>query len=281
MLDSLGAAVLVPARRGGILTAFLCLGAKASGDVYTSTDQALLSAVADKLSTCLLLFDDAEVLRQAQEMQAALRRYVPGAVAAQLESGRGLVSGECEVSVLFVDIRGYTAFSENRQAAEIFSTVNRYTETVSEIVRWHGGSVVEFSGDGMMAVFGVPTALPNKERCAVEAGREIVTAMSAPRALDATSQGVILPVGIGIATGAALVGTIQAVDRAIWTVIGNTTNLAARLQGLSRDLDAAIVIDGATRLAAAAAAADFQRRESVPIRGRLLSEDLYVLPLAA
>jgi len=77
-----------------------------------------------------------------------------------------------------VDIRGYTRVAESRNAEEIFSTVNRYTETVSQIVQKHAGSVVEFNGDGMMAVFGAPRELAHKERAAVEAGREIVEAVA-------------------------------------------------------------------------------------------------------
>jgi class 3 adenylate cyclase len=100
----------------------VCLGQKRSGDVYTSTDLALLAAVADKVSGELRRFDEAEIRRQAQARQDALRRYVPGAVAAQVVSGQELEAGEREMSVLFVDIRGYTTYSEGRTAAEIFST---------------------------------------------------------------------------------------------------------------------------------------------------------------
>jgi adenylate cyclase len=206
-------------------------------------------------------------------MQASLRRYVPGAIAEQLAGGAELASGEREVTVLFVDIRGYTGLAESRRAEEIFSTVNRYTETVSEIVRRHAGSVVEFNGDGMMAVFGAPRELAHKERAAVEAGREIVAAVGALRVDDAQ-----LSVGVGIATGEAFVGNIRAVDRMIWSAIGNTTNLAARLQGLTRELDAALVIDAMTWQRAQAAAADFEKRADVPIRGRRETQDVYALP---
>ncbi len=83
---------------------------------------------------------------------------------------------------------------------------------------------------------------------------------------------------LGIATGEAFVGNIQAVDRMIWSAIGNTTNLAARLLGLTRELDAAMVIDLAT-WRAAGEPPEFQRREQVAIRGRSQREDVYVLPL--
>jgi adenylate cyclase len=181
--------------------------------------------------------------------------------------------------VLFVDIRGYTSYAEEKSAAEVFSTVNRYTETVSRVVRARGGTVVEFNGDGMMSVFGAPEPLADKEWSAVVTGREIVAAVRA-LALGATERAQrSLEVGVGIATGKAFVGNIQSADRLIWTAIGDTTNLAARLQGLTRELDAAILIDAATRRNAGDVASNFELRERVPIRGRRQTEDVYVLPL--
>jgi class 3 adenylate cyclase len=84
-------------------------------------------------------------------------------------------------------------------------------------------------------------------------------------------------VGIGVATGPAFVGSIRAVDRAIWSAIGNTTNLAARLERLTRDLDVAIAIDGATHRAAGAAAAGFAAHPGVQIRGRTEPVDVFTL----
>jgi class 3 adenylate cyclase len=276
-LQTLEVEVVVPVRRE-TLAAFLCLGSKRSGDVYTSTDLAHLAAVAEAVSAQLRRLDQEQVIREAQAMQESLRRYVPGAVAEELASGAELEPEEREVSVLFVDIRGYTAFSEPRRAAEIFSTVNRYTEAVSAIVRERGGSVVEFNGDGMMAVFGAPRPLAQKERAAVEAGREISTAMGALPLEDPEGRGVKLTVGVGIATGLACVGNIQAADRLIWSAIGNTTNLAARLQTLSRQLDAALVIDAATFDALGAVGSDFHCQPSLTIRGRSTPQVVYTLP---
>ena len=212
-------------------------------------------------------------------MQESLRRYVPGAIAEELSAGAELTSGEREVSVLFVDIRGYTSFSESRRAEEIFSTVSRYTETVSEIVRKYGGSVVEFNGDGMMTVFGAPRELAHKERAAVEAGREIVEAVGSMSIEDTPGGPTKLSVGVGIASGEAFVGNIQAVDRMIWSAIGNTTNLAARLQSLTREMGASVVIDAGTWENAQAAAADFDKRPDVTIRGRREAQDVYVMPM--
>jgi class 3 adenylate cyclase len=268
-LDTLDVAVLSPTLRRGELIAFQCLGPKRSGDVYTATDLALLAAAASKVADLLARFDDTATLREARQMQAALRRYVPGAVVRELGDGAELPSGEREVSVLFVDIRGYTQLAERLDAEQVFSTLNRHTEEVSTIVGRHGGSVVEFHGDGLMAVFGAPRAIDRKEACAVAAAREVIGALQ-PREIS---------VGIGVATGSAYVGDIQAADRRIWSVVGNTTNLAARLQALTRDLDAAIAVDAPTREWARSACAGFLLLPSQRIRGRSEPIDLWVLPL--
>ena len=157
--------------RGAELAAVISLGAKRSGDVYSATDVALLAAVADKIASELLRFDTAVILQQEREMTEALRTYVPGAIAARLTRGQSIEGGERDVSVLFVDIRGYTRFSEARAAGTVFSMVNRYTEAVSAVIQRRGGTVVEFLGDGLMAVFGAPDTLPGHARSSATSGR--------------------------------------------------------------------------------------------------------------
>jgi class 3 adenylate cyclase len=279
-LESMAIEVLVPLVLAGQLAAFVCLGEKRSGDVFTSTDLALLQSLADRASDLLQHFDELEVYRQEHAMYERLRRYVPGAVAERLRSGDELEAEAREVTVLFVDIQGYMSFTEGHRPEAIFSLVNRYTQTVSQIVRQCGGAVVEFNGDGMMAVFGAPLALAQKERAAVRAGRQIVAAIQALVVEDAAGQTSRLAVGVGIATGEAFVGSIQAVDRMIWSALGNTTNLAARLQTMTRQLGASIVIDAATRSAAASDVDDFQPHQRATIRGRRAPIDVFALPKA-
>jgi adenylate cyclase len=118
------------------------------------------------------------------------------------------------------------------------------------------------------------------ERAAVAAGREIFTAVGALPMEDAKDGGAKLSVGVGIATGDAFVGNVRAADRMIWTAIGNTTNLAARLQSLSRSLAAALVIDAATWEALdSAGRRDFERHPAIEIRGRRQVQDIFALPL--
>lgn len=274
-LRGLGASVLVPVVRERGLAAFVALGAKASGDIYTATDLALLGMVGGGVSASLLRFGDEELLREARTLQQKLRQYVPASIAEQLAGGSDLEAGERVISVLFADLRGYTGLAEGRVAEEVFRIVSRYTEAVTSVVTQHGGTVVEFNGDGLMAVFGAPQPLPDKERHALAAARGIVAAVSAlaSPALGASR----LEVGVGLATGTAYVGAIRSVDRHIWSAIGNTTNLAARLQALTRELGTPIVIDEATRDAAGDEAADFERHPETAIRGLRLQRDVFAL----
>lgn len=275
-LGSLAAAVLLPVSRQGELAAFVVLGRKGSGDIYTPTDLALLGVVGASAAAFVERLGADQLLAESRTLQDKLRQYVPASVAAQLAQGRDLEAGERDVSVLFADLRGYTALAEGRRAEEIFSAVSRYTETVTRVVTGHGGTVVEFNGDGMMAVFGAPEALPDKERCAVESAREIVAEVQSLPGLSAG--GDRLDVGVGVATGPAYVGAIRSVDRYIWSAIGNTTNLAARLQSLTKDFDSPIVIDEATRSGADRAAAGFERQPEISIRGLRERRDLFSLP---
>ncbi|HVZ48381.1 MAG TPA: adenylate/guanylate cyclase domain-containing protein, partial [Gemmatimonadaceae bacterium] len=274
-LANFATVVVVPVHRGGALEAFITLGEKRSGDVYTHTDLTLLTALGKTLSSHMLRFDEAELLEQARRMQARMQRYVPGAIAAAIAEGAELESGEREVSVLFVDIRGYTAYADGRAVTDIFSTVNRYTETVSTIVNDGGGVVVEFNGDGMMAVFGAPRPLPQKERAAVATARRLAEAV--PR-LHADEPGAPpLTIGVGVATGPAFVGNIEAADRVIWSAIGSTTNLAARLQALTRDRNASVLVDETTHARAGDAGDGFTRHADVPIRGRKAPVTIFAL----
>jgi class 3 adenylate cyclase len=267
-LETLGVEVVVPTHGAADLVAFTCLGAKRSGDIYTPTDLALLTALANRCSEVLARLDASASAEQAEKIQTALRRYVPGAVAERLVTGASLAPSEQEVTVLFIDIRDYARFAETRSAEDVFGTLNEHTERVSTIVSAAGGTIVEFNGDGMMAVFGAPEALARKELYAVEAARKIVDSMPAP-----------LAVGVGVATGLAFVGSIRSSDRMIWSAVGNTTNLASRLQSLTRELGASIAVDATTRDRARYVCNDFVRHGDVAIRGRSERLDVWALPL--
>jgi class 3 adenylate cyclase len=275
-LDALQPALLVPVRGAERLAAFVCLGPKHSGELYAASEVAWLATVAERVASQFRRSTDAELLGRARELRERLARYVPGAVAEGIERGEEVAPREREVSLFFVDIRGYTSLAELHSPEEIFAAVSLYTDAVSRLIGEQGGAVVEFHGDGLMAVFGAPRTLPSKERAALRAAREVARAV--PRL---QMGGAPLSVGVGVATGLAFVGNIQSADRVIWGALGNTTNLAARLQAMSRELAAAVVVDAPTWQRGGDAAAGFIDQGELPIRGRRDPERVYALPLAS
>jgi class 3 adenylate cyclase len=272
-LEALAAEVAIPIQRSGKLTAVVVLGEKRSRDLYTRSDLALIAAVATTLSTVLVRFDEATLLEEMRTLQASLRRYVPGAVATAIEKGVDLEPRKVEVAVLFVDLRGYTALSEPERAETVFAAIDMFTETVSSIISAHGGQVVEFGGDGMMALFGAPHPLEAKERSAVAAGEAIVREVRQIRLGD---RGQALDPGIGIATGEAIVGNIHSADRMIWSAIGNVVNLAARLEAATRTLDASIVIDAVTHGRLGDSPLVFEQRPPIVVKGRSDRQEVFV-----
>jgi adenylate cyclase len=125
----------------------------------------------------------------------------------------------------------------------------------------------------MMAVFGAPRALDHKEAAAVECAVRLANEI--PR-LGATEKA--LAVGVGVATGMAFVGNIEAVDRTIWSAIGTTTNLAARLQSLTKERQSRVLIDGVTYSRAISIASDFVPLGEEVIRGVTAPVAMYALP---
>ncbi len=279
-LESMGAELLLPILGEDFVEGVLCLGEKASGARYGATELALLQSIADKVTDELRRFDLEEVHREEREMVRLLRGYVPSAVADRLARRADIPAGECDVSVLFVDLRGYTRLSQRYGPERTFTLVSRYTERVSALVDARGGTVVDFQGDGLMAVFGAPDALPHKERAAVEAAHDIVSHVRGLPIDEGDPGSEPVDLGIGIATGRAYAGPIRSIDRTIWGVLGDTTNLAARLQALSRDLEATIVVDEATHARAHEWMSDFELHSDVPIRGRHGDIDVHARPRA-
>jgi class 3 adenylate cyclase len=279
ILESLAANVVVPMYRGEELEAFLCLGELRSGEIYTRSALALLEALAERVGYQLERYDETRVLEENRALYEQMAGYVPAAVREGIVSGYDMAPGQREVTVLFVDLRGYTTLSQTRSADEIFRIVNSYTTAVSSAVNEHGGSVVEFHGDGLMAAFGAPREMEGKERAAVEAGRAALKLVSG--AEIQSLGGGELSAGVGIATGPDFIGNIQSIDRKIWTVIGNTTNIAARLESLTRELNAWMVIDDTTWERAGESAADFEPHENVRLKGRSETFTVYALPIRA
>ncbi len=168
-------------------------------------------------------------LAERQRLQAAFGTYVDPALAARLlEQGDDVFTGErCEVSVMFVDVRDFTPFAEANSAEDTVSRLNALFNIVVPAVVDAGGHVNKFLGDGAIAVFGAPNDLAHHADAAVSAAVLI-------HRLVAERFGGELRIGIGINTGVVVAGTIGGGSKLEFTLIGDTVNVAARVEQLTK-----------------------------------------------
>lgn len=180
------------------------------------------------------------------------------------------------VTVLFSDIRGFTSLSEYHSAEEVVKLLNRYYEKQVEIIWRHGGTLDKFIGDCIMAFWGAPVDDPLQVdralACALEMQEGLMTFKAELSRQDAT-----LPdfdIGIGIHTGTAVVGFIGAARKLDYTAIGDTVNLASRVEGLTKGV-ARILVTSSTRDAANSGEFEFIPHGSFKVKGRVAEVDLF------
>ncbi len=168
-------------------------------------------------------------LAERQRLQAAFGTYVDPALAARLlEQGDDIFTGERrEVTVMFVDIRDFTPFAEANPAEDVVARLNALFEIVVPAVVDAGGHVNKFLGDGALAVFGAPNDLADHADAAVSAAVLI-------HRLVSERFGGELRIGIGINTGVVIAGTIGGAGKLEFTLIGDTVNVAARVEQLTK-----------------------------------------------
>ena len=176
-------------------------------------------------------------LAERQRLQAAFGTYVdPGLAARLLEQGDDVFTGERrDVTVMFVDIRDFTPFAEANTAEETVARLNALFEIVVPAVVDAGGHVNKFLGDGALAVFGAPNDLAEHADAAVSAAVLI-------QRLVAKRFGGELRIGIGINTGVVIAGTIGGGGKLEFTLIGDTVNVAARVEQLTKSTGDTILL---------------------------------------
>jgi adenylate cyclase len=179
-------------------------------------------------------------LEEREQMREAFGTYLDRDIVQLILSGRFPQDGvEVTVSIMFVDVRGFTAFAEQSEPTEVVGELNRMFEVMVPIVAKHGGHVDKFLGDGLLAVFGTPEGWDDHADRAVAAGQEIVRSVNRP---DAT-----LRVGVGINTGPVVAGSIGGAGRLNFSVIGDAVNVSARVEAATRDTGDDLLITQATR----------------------------------
>ncbi len=192
----------------------------------------------------------------------------PRVVSDLVKSQRNLLDESAtsrELTVLFSDIRGFTALSETRTPEEVVSLLNRYFSRQVEVIFRHGGTVDKFIGDCIMAFWGAPVPDADQARHAVQAALEMGKVLETFRR-DLGELSATFDAGIGIHTGGAVVGFMGSENKLDYTAIGDTVNLASRIESQTRGV-ARILVSAATR-ERCGDVFDFVDRGSYKVKGR-------------
>jgi len=174
-------------------------------------------------------------LQERERLRHAFGCYVAPELAEEvMRHGVSLGGETVSASVLFADIRGFTALSEQMRPAECVSLLNRYFAAVEPAICAEGGWINKFAGDSLLAVFGAPVPQDNHARRAVRAALAIRAALSEFNAQQLQAGGPALRIGIGIDCGEMVAGSVGCPERMEYTVIGDVVNVASRIEALNK-----------------------------------------------
>jgi adenylate cyclase len=211
---------------------------------------------------------------ERERVRDVFSRFVPEPVVADVlknvDKDLRLGGRKQIVTVLFSDIRGFTTYSESRPPEVVIDVLNRYLTMMTDVILDHGGTLVTFMGDGIMAVFGAPIEVEDHADRALAASRE----MAGPT-LDRFNEWMVeqgeqsgFQIGIGLNSGPVMAGNVGSEKRLEYTVIGDTTNTASRIEGMTKGTPHTIFLADSTRELLTRENGDLEHVDSVDVRGR-------------
>jgi adenylate cyclase len=188
-----------------------------------------------------------EKKRLRDEQRKLFRTFATKEVADELlKSGFSLGGKYVNASVMFADIRSYTSYSEKENPAEIIELLNNYFALMFDAITGHNGMVNQMMGDGLMAIFGAPIQRENHREEAVRAALEMISLLDGFNQVQILQNKTQVQIGIGIATGRVIAGYTGTQHRATYTCVGDTVNLAARIEGHTKVVQHPILVDNYT-----------------------------------
>jgi PAS domain S-box-containing protein len=227
----------------------------------------------ERVTGVLMMVDD---ISASKRLEGAMRRFMTQEVMEQVlaHDQQALFGSSCHASVLFADIRGFTSLAEALTARETVAMLNELFTDLFEAVEASKGMLDKYIGDAVMAVYGVPLSSGQDAFNAVTSGIEML------RLLEGVNSGRLarglapLRIGIGVSTGEVVAGTIGSPKRMDYTVIGDTVNLASRLQDLTKSYDVPFIVCEATA-AAVQDHLEVYELDTIQVRGRQRAERIY------
>ena len=218
-----------------------------------------------------------EKKRLRDQQKELVRRFATPEVAQDLQqSGFALGGKHVRGSVLFSDIRDFTPLMESQSPEETIELLNTYYTLMFDAIGGHGGIVSQIAGDGLMALFGAPLPLPSHAESAVRTALEMIDLVELFNAERTVAGKPPIRIGVGVASGEMVAGYTGTQDRATYTCIGDTVNLAARLETQTKVAGRPILIDLATREGLPASIA-VEALGPVAIRGKSAPVDVFAV----
>lgn len=226
-----------------------------------------------------MVYRSAVEAKSAEKAKAKLGAYVSSEFAQELLKQDELKLGGViqPVAVLFSDLRGFTRYSEGLEPEELMSQLNQYLEIMVTAINKHGGVVDKFMGDGIMAVFGAPVPSQDDSLRAIRAAEEMMLQLEHLNASRAKRGLVPLKQGIGIHYGNVVAGNVGSPARASYTVIGDTVNLASRLESACKREKRDVLISSAAK-DSCVELVELDYVGEIEVPGRRESVDVYTLP---
>jgi adenylate cyclase len=212
---------------------------------------------------------------ERQRVRDVFSRFVPESVVGDvLEEADGARLGGVgrDATVMFSDLRGFTSFAEQFAPDQVIRILNRYlTAMVDDAIIPHGGTLVDYMGDGIMAVFGAPIAMPDHADRALAAARAKLHELEKFNHWIRAEFGFekSFRMGIGLNSGEVMSGNVGSERRLAYTAIGDTTNTAARLEGMTKGTDYMLLMAESTKNALSTAPGDLTPVGEYEIRGRV------------
>jgi adenylate cyclase len=245
----------------------------------------LLALAVGTLGTLAVLYM-VETIERAR-VHDLFARFVPADVVDQVVASAGenlrLGAVERDCTVLFSDLRGFTSFAEQLPAARVIEVVNCYLGEMTEAILGAGGTLIAYMGDGIMAVFGAPLEQPDHADRALAAAREMIgPRLSAfNRWIAEQGHGHRFVMGVGINSGSVMAGNIGSEQRVEYTALGDTTNTASRLEGMTKDSGHMLFVADSTRERLQNPPGDLVLVGELEVRGRVAAVPVWTIAAAA
>jgi len=279
--ESLNSSLLVPLIFQNQVIGILSLGEKKSGKFYNRGDIDLLIAIAYQgamaIENARVVKENIEKERLKTQIMEAFGKYVSHEIRDQIIEGRIPLDGENkDVTVLFADLRDFTTLAESKTPKEVVKIINGYFSEMAEAIRENHGLVLQFIGDEIEAVFGAPLTLEEHPTHAVRAAiamRERLVSVN-----EKLQQKGYDPLGhgIGLHTGNVVAANIGSDDRLSYALVGDTVNVASRIQGLNKEYGTDILVS-ATTVERLADKMNFKKLPATKVKGKMKPVEIFKL----